>query len=318
MLVGVLIVIVLTVRSVYYSSLVYQGINSLEQTLFENKILEYGYPNTEYLPLWDWEKESMGLKNSSSSTPRKCNPPEGIPRMCCVCAISTPIGPKWKKDACPKADDEVTELWTKEYMKKRMPSFESGDGGNGGRPCDVCEIVHILAQKNWTLALQGDSLTHQVCGGLVCEFARRGYPISVQYKKFKDTPENNGYSKMSRWENMTVTLSSTTNVTIRFYRAYRPTEYLLKHTLSENDIVVFDHGVHYPAHSRSSSAAVAQAAEIDMRTLLEFVQKYPGNRVKLLAWRETTAQHFANTPGGYFLNLTNPHKCSRINDNFTL
>ena len=158
------------------SSLVYQPIDFI----VEGVDLEYGYPSEEHLPLWAWEKESIGF---NSQSPPICNPPKGIPSSCCLGAISSGVSSTWSDLRCLNADHERTEPWTKEYMK-RMP-FESG------RPCDVCEIAYLLAELNWTLALQGDSVMNQVWEGLVCEFMRRGFPVSVDVEEFQSTKENN-------------------------------------------------------------------------------------------------------------------------------
>ena len=118
---------------------------------------------------------------------------------------------------------------------------------------------------------------------------------------------------------MTITLSDTTNATLRYYRAYRPTKFLLERTLSQNDIVVFDHGLHYPPNVEVKHEAASLYQET--QALLKFVQAYEASRVKLLAWRETTTQHFAPFPGGYFLRyLTDsfPINCTRINENYTV
>jgi len=304
-------VVILTTSVIGYFFLLQQDLFSFEQQIvfkvdeydFDD---EYGYPTEEYLPLWEWEKDSIGL---NSTAPRICNPPEGVPRTCCVGALSHGAEPVWQEEHCRNTHPEKTEPWTKEYMKG-IP-YESG------RPCDVCEIAHLLAKLNWTLALQGDSVTNQVWEGLVCEFARRGFPIKVEGEFIEDTPETNPdwLHRFTLQENLTVTLSNTTTVTLRYYRAYRSSEFLLKRSLSENDMVVFDHGLHYPPN--------LEALELlqDMRALLNFSQNYEESRVKVLAWRETTAQHFSTFPGGYYLRyLTDgfPRICGRINENFTV
>jgi len=303
-----IIVIGLAARLVVYSTTLYKDIYSFEQDILyegededENYDNEEGYAMKEYLPLWDWERDSIGL----NSTPRVCKPPPGIPSMCCVGTTSAGGGPRWRGDECHRSDHMAAENWTKTYMKD-IPYVS-------GRPCDICEIVHLLSKYNWTLALQGDSVTHQVWGGIICELARRGYPVSVHGEDMEDSRENNGYSKFSHWDEMTVTVANGTNVTMRYYRAYRSTNFLINRTLSENDIVVFDHGLHYPANR------AAGLAKQDMLNLLEFAaQHWESNRVKLLAWRETTAQHFANIPGGYFLrSMTDPNNCSRISEVYT-
>ena len=260
---------------------------------------EYGFPATEFLPLSNWEKDSIGTDASS----RQCHPPQGVPDVCCLGSTTGRGGNPWWNDfECLNADHAAAESWTRKYLE--------GFPFLSGRQCDICEIVELMAQFNWTLALQGDSVTHQAWEGLVCELARRGFPVTVDNKLVQETPENTGfYLRLSQIYTMTVTISSSKTVTFRYYRAYRPTAYLLNITLRENDIVVFDHGLHDPP---------AMKARRDFRNLLEFARDYQDSQVKLLMWRETTAQHFADNPGGYYLHsMTNESKCSRINENFT-
>ena len=266
----------------------------------EDKLDEYGFPSTDFLPLSNWEKDSIGSNASS----RICNPPPGVPRACCVGSISGGGHSWWNDFECLNADFTAAESWTMKYL--------DGFPIATGRQCDVCEIMELMAQFNWTVAFQGDSVTHQTWEGLVCELARRGFPVMVDDNLTADTPENPGFYRLTLISTMTVTISSSKTVAFRYYRAYRPTTYLLNLTLRENDILVFDHGLHYPVDTYQ------QQARTDFRNVLEFARDLQDKRVKLLAWRETTAQHFADNPGGYYLlSGTNETKCSRINDNFT-
>ena len=275
---------------------------SMENTTYQKEeyLDEYGYPTTEFLPLSNWEKASIGLNASS----RQCHPPQGVPNMCCIGTYSTGGGPRWKGSECQNANHDTAESWTRKYLEG-FPILS-------GRHCDICEIVELMAQFNWTVALQGDSVTHQIWGGLICELARRGFLVTVDDQQIQSTPENQGYAQYSFVSTLTATISSTKKVTFRYYRAYRPTAYLLNITLRENDVLVFDHGLHYPAN-RARSQLIAE-----FRHLLEFSRDFQDRRVKLLVWRETTAQHFADNPGGYFLrSMTNEKSCAPINENFT-
>ena len=266
----------------------------------EDYLDEYGFPTTEFLPLSQWEIDSIGLNASD----RRCHPPQGIPDMCCVGSSSTGGGPRWNEQECHNADYAAAESWTTKYMKG-IPFLS-------GRPCDICEIVKLMAQFNWTVALQGDSVTHQAWGGLICELARRGFLVSVEDQQIQATPENQGYVQYRFLSTLTATISSTQKATFRFYCAYRPTAYLLNITLRENDVLVFDHGLHYPPNRARSDLIT------NFRHLLEFARDFQDSRVKVLMWRETTAQHFADNPGGYFLReMTNLSQCSPINENFT-
>jgi hypothetical protein len=83
------------------------------------------------------------------------------------------------------------------------------------------------------------------------------------------------------------------------------TTYIQMHLiLNSSDVVVFDHGLHF---LEEQSAMLNTAMDALLPALLHGIRH---SRSKLVAWRETSAQHFA-TPRGYWKpeNLVNQSHC---------
>jgi hypothetical protein len=192
--------------------------------------------------------------------------------------------------------------------------------------CDVCRIVDYLIMYNWTLSLQGDSVTAQSWLGLECELLRRGYNVTASpVQAYPDQPELED-EKYIVGGFMTMTVSwpsAPLTATIQNFAARRAPQDMdrIYRIVQSTDIFVFDHGLHY----MPSQGAVFES---DVKQLLQNValaQRSPGpehstpgneslvsvedadrevkaqrpHSLKLVAWRQTTAQHY-NEPGGHY------------------
>jgi hypothetical protein len=167
--------------------------------------------------------------------------------------------------------------------------------------CDTCRIVDLLMANNFTLTLQGDSVMGQVFQGLECDLLRRGYTVSIHAE---DHPHIEGlgwryglrhtYTLRISFPNRTGTSSGGGTEAVVLFRAmYRPIRdmHQVATIADETDVLVFDHGLHYgPQDSDSMEELRASTAGI-----LAAVRN--STRTKLVAWRETTPQHY-NTSGG--------------------
>lgn len=73
--------------------------------------------------------------------------------------------------------------------------------------CDICRIIDYLIIYNWTLSIQGDSISRQTFNGFECEIRRRDiYNVSLLTKPINDRPHDYGW----RWgirEVTTLTIS---------------------------------------------------------------------------------------------------------------
>ena len=276
---------------------------SKEVSIEEPKNLQLQWWQSEHLPLLPWEIESIT---------GECNPPEGIPKTCCARATTKGSGQpvEFSPHLCTTEIERYQNVAAKaiEFLKQHPIPTTTGltskrnDVATIG--CDVCRIIQIMQQQNWTtLAMMGDSMTRQTFEGFKCELFRRGYQIDVNLERpFKD-PHAKGFRYGVR-EKSTLTLTTKkTSITaaaklkIIFYIMYQPTvESLQQHILGQQqeggaDVLVFDHSLWY------------RHWEIDkfvkeMTDLLQGVSS-SSRPPKMLFWREQSAQHF-NTPGGQF------------------
>jgi len=260
------------------------------------------HESLEYLPLHDWELESIQT--------RKCQPPTGIPTQCCIGSISSGGQVRFNADDCDKGLETYRRMEERalQLLQDHFPLPNSTT-----TPCDICRILEILWQQNWTMAFQGDSMTRQTFSGLECELHRRGY--KVVDRQVLRHPRN--HTKKARWRyeldqtvELTVvqqepldggggTMSSSTNnkaaaarsANIRYYAMYRPLEDMseVAHFAADNDVLVFDHGLHY----------MPQEVGLFRRLMTDVIRTAQHSNLKLLLWRENSAQPYNSTGGHY-------------------
>jgi hypothetical protein len=70
---------------------------------------------------------------------------------------------------------------------------------------------------------------------------------------------------------------------------------LKEEVIPHSDIVVFDHGVHWTLNEKNIFA----------RDMLRYLKGFRDSNLTLLAWRETSAQHFDSPGGHYFKRIQN-------------
>lgn len=247
---------------------------------------------TKVLPLLPWEIRSM--EN------RTCQPPKGVPKACCIGSVSAGGAVLFKPEVCTSREPYQR---AKESSRKFLEDHPVADGST--IQCDACQIVEYLITHEWTLTFQGDSMTRQTVQGLECELARRGYHIEVDFKKW-DRPQEKFWRhglrdftelRISRPPSHRDSSKNRPTGRIKFYSVYIPTptpeeiELEIDTIVNGTDILVFDHGLHY--------SPVSQETKFLDETLLLLVGLRRRTSLKLLAWRETSAQHW-NTSGGYY------------------
>jgi hypothetical protein len=266
-----------------------------------------------YLSLRDWEDTGMGGD-------RTCQTPRGIPDSCClggtdwaiyrptVCNLSRPVYQR----------NEAQALSSLPQLGNRIP--------HRNVQCDACRLIDVMLEYNWTMAFVGDSVTRQSYGAFECELHRRDMYV-VESKKVRFTPSGNRsetdrygirfirelrVSKQRTTGSSRLEQSSPTAI-IRFYFMYRPDlAEVQQYIAGRHDIVIFDHGLHYHAHRQSVLFS------LDMTNLVTLLRgsgeasNEHNVSLKLLAWRETSAQHFAMPTGHYDPNLVStscvPHQ----------
>jgi hypothetical protein len=189
--------------------------------------------------------------------------------------------------------------------------------------CDACRIVDLMILNNWTLSFSGDSMLRQNFVGLQCEIMRRisreavnsntttTYRTKILPRRiwprdptifWRRGVHNVEEVHIYHGDNTNHPDSSNNNnyARILFFANYRPlddnnTE--LEYIAQQSDIIVFDHGLHYLPNQFKDMIERT-------RTLLPALKAGSNNKVKLVAWRETSSQHFNTTHGEYMPGVT--------------
>jgi hypothetical protein len=192
--------------------------------------------------------------------------------------------------------------------------------------CDACRIVDLLIMHNWTLSFSGDSMTRQTYAGFQCEIMRRisseiinnnnttSYRTKVMpWVKWPRERKNGwkyGIHDVQELHIYHANKSHNSNnyARILLFAMYRPlpdnnnTE--LEYIAGQSDIIVFDHGLHYLPDQFKEMIERTQ-------TMLPALGGGGDGKVKLVAWRETSSQHF-NTTHGEYIKHTNVTNCQPI------
>ena len=253
-----------------------------------NKIKQH-----QLLPLLPWEVKAIET--------RVCRPDNGIPEHCCPGSFSAGGRMVYRENVCndPQIYDQIED-----YSKGYLFNISSIDA----EVCDSCRIVDHLLEYNLTLSFVGDSVTSQTTQGFECELHRRGYRVKskvipwtrkercgkrdcigqkVQFT-IQKPPSNQGHSEEEeKKEEVKV-------ARINQYGIYRPdplNEELKEEIIPNSDVIIFDHGLHWkPSEANLFSAA-----------MVNYLTGFWGSNLTLLAWRETSAQHFDSDGGHYGL-----------------
>jgi hypothetical protein len=255
-----------------------------------------------YVPLWPFEEDS-------TSSDRTCRPPTGIPDYCC-------LGPTEWGEFKPSFCNLTQSVYqhNEAMALSSLPRLEH-DIPRRDVQCDACRLVDVLLEQNWTMAFMGDSVTRQSFMALECELHRRDLytielrdvPFAVGNRDLDNHKWKYGLRgirelRVSKRSPQAAASSETLPVAIvRYYFTYRPLlAEVQQYVAGRHDIVIFDHGLNYnvqPANFTFDMTNViallrngSSTARIDNRTNVE---------LKLLAWRETSAQHF-DTPAGLY------------------
>ena len=284
--------------------------------------------NEIFLPLTSWEKHSL--------KERKCYPVDvdrnSFPTHCCIGSASKGGAVGWNPDVCNYTEDmyQQVEDHALDFLSHHPIAPMTDGSSNTATPvaCDVCQILNHLLQNNWTLGFQGDSVANQNFDALECELRRHGYQVSKFRKKWKRSPDvfwRRGISEVHHMYVLPPPVNSTRQAKdptkddsaahFRLYLMYRPLEKNdteIMHIVSKNDVIVFDHGLHWtsdqqPSFLEEMTDLIRWFFQSNMNSNSDKQQLTGGevgtvvrrNQPKLLAWRETISQHFDTPDGNY-------------------
>jgi hypothetical protein len=240
---------------------------------------------------------------------QECKPPNEVPMYCCLGSYSAGGDVSFIPNS-PCANRSMVDDygWAEQVATGFLEQHPVE-----GNECDVCQIVNILIDHNLTMAFHGDSVSHQTYFGLECELRRRGYVIDVVAGGFEARNQTAFWRYgLTNTRNLTVTRpNETIHAKLAFYQMYRPFEdnHETQNIARESDIIVFDHGLHWVPDEKNDFRNA-------MATLLRGYSqnKTRGDKLKLLAWRETSAQHFNSSTGDYSFGLPYDTECLPIRE----
>ena len=145
-------------------------------------------------------------------------------------------------------------------------------------------------------------MTRQSVAGFECELLRRGYTVIQTKERYNVTDDSWRYGIKDVFTyqitkgNVDDELS-TNYALVQYYFMYRPIEdndEIYNVIIQNSDIVVFDHGLHWsPDYYDEYQPAMNQ-----------LVNAYSNSnkKLKIIAWRETSAQHYDRVGGFYYEN----------------
>jgi hypothetical protein len=234
------------------------------------------------LPLAAWELESLrGLHRADNATMLKkdrkqvardsCHPPSGIPPQCCLGTFAG-MGRiiQNRRHLCAHAATALENLMT---TTSSSSSASASASASTNEACDVCALVEHLRHTNQSMAFVGDSMSHQIFQGFVCEFYRRRYTVlesTVRLAMPRGRHAKGGINhclhivrtvqvSSPTWEQDTV-------VTFKFFHIYRlpfahPQQERM--VLESAPILVVNFGLHWGAHYKYHGRRTNTSTSID-------------------------------------------------------
>jgi hypothetical protein len=181
--------------------------------------------------------------------------------------------------------------------------------------CDVCRIVQVLRDGNLTMQFMGDSITHQMTYGWICELQNRNFQVTTTMH-LNDQTSFDVHITSPRWD------SPGNVVTVAFYNAMTFRKNL--HTwddLQNVDILVLNYGAHW-AINATRTAKQTDYSRDSLNQTFQYWLTIQDRLPRLLAFRETSLQHFDTDSGEYYLpslhthsngthtNTTTPNMCA--------
>jgi len=245
------------------------------------------------MDLLPWERESMFANGTSSYLKAANNNNITSARTCSLGTV--------EQETC--GGGPATYDFVRQKLSTELFGDDYDDDDENNYVCDVCRILDILlARKLRTITFWGDSVQEQVFEGFVCEIGRRNISIvSDETTKFPQC-----HSMVCIYRIRTVVLlrnkedqtgnnnthqnQNQRTVVLKFFFNYKPPRCKVDPVVTNGtDILVFNFGLHY---EYDPSGLYAHRISCFLETLQSLISE--GN-ISLVAFRETSAQHYNNT-----------------------
>ena len=162
--------------------------------------------------------------------------------------------------------------------------------------CDICRIIDIALENNYTIAFTGDSIQRQIFGGFICEIARNGFQVidkgEENHPVAPDTFWRHGMRASQILEVKRNNDTEGQGIKVRFSGQYRPLPNNMTQIreISEwSDILIFNFGVHWLPDERDEY----------IQEMNDVYAELHRHSFAFLGNRETSAQHFDNIGGEF-------------------
>jgi hypothetical protein len=268
------------------------------------------------LDMLPWEVASIPTPETNGT----CQPPrassvstmmmmEDVSAICCVASMyrfvekrerrKERLGGQCRGMDNNKLKDHVASILGTTTTNAVTDDTQPSSGNKKDLGCDACRIVNLAMEHRLNISFWGDSITSQSYDGFICELQRRNYHVMER------TVEPRKLGLVLVHAVMTTTISSpqwaaNTTVTVRNFFQWRTPnsnallyDNVLGEIINTTDVLVFNIGVHFILDLRSHF-------EKAMRVLFQTLQEHDYGNFTLLAYRESTAQHFDSPDGDYY------------------
>lgn len=181
------------------------------------------------------------------------------------------------------------------HMPPLLPYFNNSKKKKN--KCDVCQIANTLWEKNLTMVFLGDSVTHQMALGWLCDLQMRNYLVTTSMVTGDKTSFHVLISS-PHWSD-----GGLVNMTFLNARPFPKTMSSWDDLLSQHDIVVFNFGVHWAVNATKAKKS-PEAFRNGMNQIFDHWSSsisFKEKKQQLVAFRETSTQHFDSDSGEYFL-----------------
>lgn len=192
----------------------------------------------------------------------------------------------------------------------RSHNMNTSIDGINSRPYSIGSFLGAISRHNFTAVhYLGDSITMQLARFTVCDLIRDGFSVyEVQQKEpiaseevhrgattiFDPVTNKNIEFHAQLWQDICV-WGPCPNIAHEVLTRVKNT--VLPEALRPQTLLVVNAGLHFTPEIDHYAMVVESFAESLLRVAKEVYERDEGS---LIAFRETTAQHFSSAPGGYY------------------
>ena len=287
--------------------------------------------------LLQWELDSLVGIQSGNNTRQEaietCTPPRGVSDNCC---IGTNTRERWSCRSKRREDYEDRVAAIAQRYTLPLPTNSNNHNhpltnttASSATPipipeaCDICRMAELMLQHGLHVVFVGDSVSRQSVQALACALQREqeqhGYTVgetevlphdakSFRFDLFAPDMGNDHKNDNNNNNNKT---SRSLSGSVTFHNHYKvpPPSVWEDMILPGADVLVVNFGVHWLRGARRNVQQPSRLISGWEGTLRHWMSTNTTSFPRLLAVRETTAQHFRGEDGEYYLRNPNIQEC---------